>query len=78
MKVTIKKERNRLPTEAYKIRKGLKGEKLKTRIREKGLQVRKTDADTWVRRNIPVEKRKAATAMGAAPTFDPTAEPTVD
>ena len=78
----MKKERNRLATEAYKIRKGLKGEKLKTRIREKGLsvylQVRKTDADAWVRRDIPVEKPKAAAAMGAAATLDPMADPIVD
>lgn len=80
--ITMKKERNRLATEAYKIRKGLKGEKLKTRIREKGLsvylQVRKTDTDTWVRRDIPVEKPKAAAATGAAPTLDPMAELAVD
>ena len=57
--ISMKKERNRLAKEAFKIRKGFKGEKFQTRIREKGLtvylQVRKDENDTWVRRDVPVE-----------------------
>ena len=54
--VSMKKERNRLAKEAFKIRKG---EKLQTRIREKGLsvflQVRRDENDSWAKRDVPVE-----------------------
>ncbi|MCG8112754.1 MAG: hypothetical protein N0E59_18510 [Candidatus Thiodiazotropha taylori] len=51
--VVMKKERNRLSKEAYKIRHE---EKLKTRIKDKGLdifvQVRKDEDHEWVRRDV--------------------------
>lgn len=54
--VSMKKERNRLAKEAFKIRKG---EKLQTRIREKGLsvflQVRRDENKSWAKRDVPVE-----------------------
>ena len=51
--VSMKKERRRIAKEAYYIRKN---EKLKTRIKEKGLdvylEVRKEDEDDWEKRKV--------------------------